>query len=133
MKKLGLIFLIGVVSIAINWLALLAGWWWLTPATGLLIGLILRSTGLSLLTSLCTGGLSWGLPLAVLAINAPVKSVASAVESVVGFSATGGIAILVLTIVLGCVLSLTGTWVGLTSRRLVRPAWQQYTNSLFTW
>lgn len=118
MRKFGFVVLIVIVSIAINWFALLAGWWWLTPAVGLLIGLFFRPGGLSLLVSLWAGCLGWGLPLAVLAINEPVKSVASIIESVVGFSSTGGVLIIVLTIVLGCVLSTAGTWVGLASRRI---------------
>ena len=119
MKKTGLIVLIAIIGIAINWLALLAGWWWITPVIGLLIGLFLRPAGVGLLASLCAGGIGWGLPLALLAINAPVTGVANAVESAVGLSATGGAAILVLTIVLGCILSLVGAWVGVAGRRVV--------------
>lgn len=119
MKKLGLIVLIVVVSVAINWLALLAGWWWVTALTGLLIGLFLRPAGGGFLASLLAGGLGWGLPLALLALSAPVKSLASAVESVVGYSSTDGVVIIVLTIVLGCVLSIVGTWVGMAGRQVV--------------
>lgn len=119
MKKPGLIVLIVVASIAINWLALLAGWWWVTALTGLLIGLFLRPAGGGFLASLLAGGLGWGLPLALLALNVPVQSLASAVESVVGYSSTSGVVIIVLTIVLGCLLSITGTWVGVAGRRVV--------------
>jgi hypothetical protein len=119
MKKVSLIVLIVVVSVAINWLALLAGWWWVTPLTGLLIGLFLRPAGGGFLASLCAGGLGWGLPLALLALSTPVKSLASAVESVVGYSSTGGVALIVLTVVLGCLLSTVGTWVGVAGRRVV--------------
>ncbi len=118
MKKFGLIILIVLVSVAVNWLGLLAGWWWLTPIVGLLLGLVMREAGAGFLASFCIGGLSWGLPLAVLATNAPVKSVANAVESVVGLSSTGGMAIIVLTVVLGCLLSMVGTWVGVAGRQV---------------
>jgi hypothetical protein len=122
MKKVALIMLIGIIGIAINWLALLAGWWWLTPIIGLAIGLLLRPAGVGFLTSLCAGGLGWGLPLAVLAANAPVGRVANAVEGIVGLFSTGGVAILVLTIALGCILSVLGTWVGVAGRRLPASA-----------
>lgn len=118
MKKVALAILIGVVSAAINWLALLAGWWWITPVIGLLIGLGLYPARLSFLASLAAGGLGWGLPLAVLALNAPIKSIANAVESVVGLSSTGGVIIIMLTVGLGCVLSTAGTWVGVASRKV---------------
>lgn len=121
MKKGVFIVLIGGSSIAINWLALQIGWWWITPLTGLLIGFALRPASLGLLTSLCVGGLGWGLPLAVLALNAPVKNVANAVESVVGLSSTGGVAIIVLTVTLGCILSIAGTWVGVAGRKVAGP------------
>ncbi|HEY1353417.1 MAG TPA: hypothetical protein VGF67_27730 [Ktedonobacteraceae bacterium] len=114
MKKAVFIGLIALVSVAVNWLALLAGWWWITP----IIGLFLRPAYVSLLLALCAGGLGWGLPLAVLAINAPVKSIANIVESVIGLSATGGVLIIVSTILLGCVLSAAGTWVGIAGRRV---------------
>jgi hypothetical protein len=118
-KKPVLIVLIATISIGINWLTLLIGWWWVTPSIGLLIGLLLRPAGVGLLASLCVGGLGWGLPLAVLALHAPVASIAGAVESVVGLSSTGGVAILVLTVALGCTLSVTGTWVGVAGRRVI--------------
>jgi len=119
MKKLGLIVLIVVASVVINWLALLAGWWWVTVLTGLLIGLFFRPAGGGFLASLLAGGLGWGLPLALLALSAPVKSLASTVESVVGYSSTDGVVIIVLTIVLGGVLSIVGTWVGVAGRQVV--------------
>lgn len=120
MKKSVLLVLIAILGIAIDWLALLAGWWWITPAIGLLIGLFLRPAGVSLPIALCIGGLGWGLPLAALALNAPVTRVAGAVESVVSLSATGGVAIFVLTIALGCILSIVGAWVGVAGRKVVQ-------------
>jgi hypothetical protein len=116
MKKNGLIILVILVSVLVNWLALLGGWWWLTPIIGLFIGLTLRPIGMGILVSLCAGGLGWGLPLAILAIHTPVKSIANAVESVSALPATGGIAIIGLTVALGCVLSVVSSWVGTTSR-----------------
>lgn len=118
MKKSVLLVLMGVVGVALNWLGLLADWWWITPIMGLLIGLLIRRAGTGFLISLCMGSLGWGLPLAMLATNAPVGSVANAVESVIGLSATDGVSIIVLTIILGCVLSLVGTWVGVAGRKV---------------
>lgn len=119
MKKVGFIILVGLICVAINWLSLALSWWWVTPAVGLVIGLLIRGAGTSFLLSLCIGALSWGLPLALLATNAPVVRVANAVESMIGLSATGGILIIVLTVVLACVLSVVGTWVGVTGRKII--------------
>ena len=125
MKKFAFVILIALIGIAVNWLALLAGWWWVTSVVGLLIGLFLRPASVSLLLALCVGGLSWGLPLAVLATYAPVMKIAATVESVIGLSSTGGTLIVVLTIVLGCLLSIPGSWVGITIRHLLPVQSQQ--------
>ena len=117
MKKIAFIVLIGIVGVTINWLVLLAGFWWLTSAIGLLIGLFLRPASVGFLSSLCVGGFGWGLPLAIMAISAPVGSVANAIESVIGLSATSGVLMIVLTVILGCILSMLGTWVGIAGRR----------------
>ena len=118
MKRFVLLVLIAIVGTGVNWLALLVGWWWVTPVVGLLIGIFLRPAGVGFLASFCAGGLGWGLPLAVLAAQAPVGKVANTVESVIALSATGGALILVLTIVLGILLSVVGTWAGVTGRRV---------------
>jgi hypothetical protein len=117
MKKLILILLIGVVGIAINWLSLLLGWWPITLLVGLAIGLVVRRGCAAFLVMCCVGGLSWGLPLAVLAINSPVGPVSMAIESIVGLKALHG-AVIVLTVVLGCLLSMAGGWMGIASRQL---------------
>lgn len=120
MKKFSLLLLVALVGIGVNWLSLLGGWWWLTPVVGLLLGLAVRGAGMSFLISFCVGGLGWGLPLVMLAANAPIKRVADIVESVIGLSATGGVAIIALTVALGCVLSMVGTWVGVAGRQIAR-------------
>lgn len=118
MKRFSFIILVMIACVAVNWLALIGGWWWFTTVVGLLIGLFLGPSRLSFLVSLGAGSLGWGLPLGVLAMNAPVISTANAVESVIGLSSTGGGLIIVLTIVLGCVMSVVGTWVGIASKSL---------------
>lgn len=117
MKKSWLIPLIAAIGIAINWLSLLIGWWPITLLIGLVSGLLLPKKGMSFLIVCCVGCLSWGLPLLLLAINAPVGQVALAVESIIGISALHGIAI-VLTIILGGLLSIAGWWVGIAYRGL---------------
>jgi len=122
MRKLGFFIAIGITGLALTWLGVQTGWWWLTPIAGLLIGLLLRPARLAILVALLAGGLGWGLPLAILAFSAPVGQVAAAVESVIGLTATGGVFIIVLTVVFGCALSVVGAWVGIAGRRLPRTA-----------
>jgi hypothetical protein len=122
MRTLGFCLLLGVIGLALTWLSGQVGWWWVTSIVGVLIGLLLRPAWLALVTSLAVGGLGWGLPLALLAFTAPVGRTAAAVEALVdassGLPATGGTIFILLTVVVGCMLSLVGTWVGIAARRL---------------
>ncbi len=118
MRTLGFCLLLGVSGLALTWLSGLVGWWWVTPLVGVLIGLLLRPAWLALVTSLAAGGLGWGLPLALLAFTAPVGRLAAAVEAVMRLPVTGWTSLILLTVVVGCVLSLVGTWVGIAARRL---------------
>ena len=122
MRRLGFCLVIGVIGLALTWLGGLVGWWWVTPVVGVLIGLLLRPAWLALVTSLAVGGLGWGLPLALLAFTAPVGRLAAAVDALfdglIGLPTTGGALIILLTIVVGGVLSLVGTWVAIAARRL---------------
>jgi len=118
MRTLGFCLLLGVSGLALIWLSGLVGWWWVTPLVGVLIGILLRPAWLAMVVSLSVGGLGWGLPLALLAFTAPVGRIAAAVEAVFGLPATSGTIIILLTVVLGGVLSLVGTWVAIAARRL---------------
>ncbi len=118
MRKAALRIGIGSVGLALIWLGGQVGWWWMTPMVGLGIGVVLRPAWLALVVSLVVGGLGWGLPLALLAASAPVRHLASAVESVMGLTATGGLVIMLATVLLGCILSIVGTWVGIAGKRL---------------
>jgi hypothetical protein len=122
-----LVFMVLLVSagVTVDWLALLIGWWWITPVVGLLIGLCKHSTFVGFLLTLCVGCLGWGLPLAVLAISAPVKGIASAVEDVIALSSTNGVAIILATLLLGGLLSVVGTYVGVTGRSLSGALWSK--------
>ena len=122
MRRLGYCLLIGVIGLALTWLSGLLGWWWVTPLVGVLIGLLLRPAWLALVTSFAAGVLGWGLPLALLAFTAPVGRLAAAIDALfdrlIGLPATGGALIILLTVVVGAVLSLVGTWVAMAARRL---------------
>lgn len=118
MHKLRFYMLIGIIGLVLAWLSGLVGWWWMTAIVGMLIGILIRPAWLALGTSLAVGGLGWGLPLALLAFNAPVGQIAAAVEAAIGLTATDGTTIILLTVVLGCVLSIAGTWVAIAARRV---------------
>lgn len=111
---------IGLASVAVVWVGGQIGWWWVTPLVGLALGLALPQARRALVVALIIGALGWGLPLALLAVSAPVGGVAAAVAGIVGLpAAVGAIAVILATPLMGCILSVVGAWVGLTGRRLL--------------
>lgn len=118
MHKLVFSLVIGTIGLILTCLGGLIGWWWMTALLGLIIGIIIRPAWSAVTVSLGMGGLGWGLPLTIMAFNAPVSRTATAVESLIALTASNGAVIIALTIVLGCLLSVVGTWVGITSRNL---------------
>jgi hypothetical protein len=112
------LLIIGMVSLALIWIGSLLGWWWLATCVGLALGILLRPAWLALVTAFVVSGLGWGLPLARLAAGAPVGRVALAVESVIGLTSSGGVVIILITILLGCLLGILGTWVGIAAKGL---------------
>lgn len=122
MRKYGFLILIGVTALALTLLGVQSGWWWLTPIAGLLIGFLMRPARLALLVALVVGAIGWGVPLAILALGAPVGAIAAAVASVIGLPPSGGSIIIVLTVVFGGILCVVGAWVGIAGRGLRLPA-----------
>lgn len=110
---------IAIVALVLIWFGVQVGWWWATCAVGLVIGIVLRPIWLALVVALVTGCLGWSLPLALLSLNAPVGQIAAAVEGVTGVASTGGVVIILVTILLGGILSLVGAWVGIAGKGLL--------------
>jgi hypothetical protein len=124
MKKYVFVALRAISGVAVNWLALLVGWWWLTLFIGLTIGWMLRPALVDLCPSVSVGRLGWGLPLGVLALQAPVSSTANALESVSGLPPTGGTLVIVLTLLSGCILSVVGARAGVARAQLPRRTYE---------
>jgi len=111
---------IGLLGTAVVWIGDQIGWWWVTFLVGLAIGIALRQARQALAVALTVGGLGWGLPLALLAASAPVGGVALVVASLAGLPAAVGATVVILaTPLVGCILSVVGTWLGLTGARLL--------------
>jgi hypothetical protein len=109
---------IGLAGVAMVWLGGQLGGWWVTFLVGLAIGMALPRRALALAGAV--GALGWGLPLALLALSAPVGGVAGAVAGLVGLpAAIGALVVILATLLVGCLLSVVGAWVGLTGRRLL--------------
>lgn len=113
MRKTGFLILCVVIGIAIIWTSNLFGLWWMTMLVGSMLGLILRDWK-AFAASLLSGGLSWGLPLALQAVTLPIGRTASVVASITSLG--DGTVILVATILLGVLLCVAGAWLGVALR-----------------
>src|SRR5215472_16491965 len=111
---------IGLAGVAVVWIGIQIGGWWVTFLVGLATGLALPRVRQSLVVALVVGALGWGLPLALLASSAPVGEVAAAVAALAGLPAAVGATVVILaTPLVGCLMSVLGAWVGLTGKRLL--------------
>jgi hypothetical protein len=109
-----------VIGIALVWLCNAFGLWWATFILGLLVGLLLRGKNTFEAAALI-GGLGWGLPLLLQALHAPVGQVAATVAILVGLGRSGGPLVILLTVLLGVLLCVVGTWLGVALRGLFMP------------
>ena len=104
-----------------GWLAMTWDAWWATWPLALVLGLLLgRRTALS--AGFLAGIVAWGLPLlAASLMGLPVGRAARVLSAILGVEA-GGVPAVVLTLLSGALLGLTGAWLGSSLRALGRPA-----------
>jgi hypothetical protein len=121
MKGRGWLVLVLLVGVAISILGLWIGAWWLTFAAGLLIGLLLPRARLAIPAGGLAGVLGWGLPLALEQDQYGLGPAAGSLAAIMGFTGQPAIP-LVLTVVVGLLLGLTGAWLASASRRFAVPA-----------
>jgi hypothetical protein len=108
-----------IIGIGIVWAANLAGLWWVTTLAGVSLGLLPQRGREVLGLSCLIGALGWGLPLVWQALTLPIGRVADVVGGIMGFGTTDGPLVIVLVLLLGLLLCLTGMWVGRALRLAV--------------
>lgn len=108
-----------LLGAAVILLTLLIGDWWVAALIGFMLGTLARGPRVPLM-ALLAALLGWGVPLAVLALRAPVGSAAVAIGGILGApDPLRGAAGVVLTLAVGAVLALAGSWAGVSLRRLM--------------
>jgi hypothetical protein len=116
-KALAAVILAAIVAIA----GVLFGVWWAPFVAGLAIGFVQPRARFAVPAGATVGLLAWALPLAALQVQYGAGSAASSLAAIMGFGHQGAIPI-VLTLVLGALLGLTGAWLGSAARTLTYPA-----------
>ena len=122
------VLLASVVGAALVWVGNHAGLWWGAVLVGLVIGLLLRGTGVTLGAATVAGAGGWGLDLFWQSFHTNIGGAASVVAGIVGFGVADGFLVILVTCIFGWLLSLAGAWVGAALRRIV-VGWRGYTTS----
>ena len=113
-----------VAGIGLAVLADHLGWWWVTPALGVAIGVFARRWWVPL-WCLVAGLLVWGGDLAVQAAGGGIGRVARVTGALVGLGPDAGSTVVAVTVVFGVLLCLAGGWLGAAVRSLVRQTRRQ--------
>lgn len=105
-----LLIVIGLMTVSF----ILGGWW--TPfVAGLAIGALAGRARVTIPLGAAFGLLAWGAPLVYDQVRYGLGPAASSLAAIMGFGHQGAIPV-VLTLVVGALLGLTGAWLGSVGR-----------------
>ena len=107
-------FLVGLAGV-------LLGYWWAPFVAGAFIGLVTRRGRTAVPMGGLAGAVAWLLPLIAIQARYGIGPTAGSLAAIMGFGHQGILAI-VLTVVVGGLLGLTGAWLVSALRLVVRPA-----------
>lgn len=100
--------------------AVLLGVWWAPFVCAVPIGLLVVRQRVAVSLGALSGFIAWLLPLGALQVRYGLGPAASSLGAIMGFKQ--GAVPIVLTLVVGTLLGLTGAWVAIAVRTLLRPA-----------
>jgi len=102
------------------------GWWWPAFGLGLGLGLATGRRARALAGGVVLGAIGWGLPLGLLLAAVPeARRLALVLSAILGARAAGVPAV-ALTLLTGCLLAVTGAWLGSAFRPAVHGrAWRR--------
>jgi hypothetical protein len=97
------------------------GAWWAPFVLGFAFGIIVPRARFALPVGALIGLVGWLIPLVSLESRFGLGPTAASLAAIMGFGHQGAIPI-VLTLVVGMLLGLTGAWLGSAGRTVVQPA-----------
>lgn len=103
------------------WMGNHFGFWYLTFVVTVLLGVLFNRASVAMWGSLLTGLIGWCGPLLWQSFISPIGPAASMTAGVMGFGVSHGYLVLVLTIVIGVLLALSGGWLGSSGRSFMHP------------
>jgi hypothetical protein len=117
MRRLGAIVVLAILATV----GVMLGAWWAPFALGLAFGIIEPHARIAVPGGALIGLVGWSIPLATLESRYGLGPAASSLAAIMGFGHQGAIPI-ILTLVVGLLLGLTGAWLGSAARSLAYPA-----------
>lgn len=114
MRTLSILLLGTILALA----GVLLGVWWAPFVVGIGVGGAERRARVAVPVGALVGLLAWLLPLAGIEVRYGLGPTAEALAEIMGFGHQGSLP-LVLTLVVGTLLGLTGAWVGSAARSIV--------------
>jgi len=105
-----------IVSLA----GVLLGFWWAPFPVAIALGFVLRAGREAVPAGAATGLLAWLVPLGVANFRSGLGPTATALAAIMGFKSQPEIP-LILTLLVGALLGLTGAWLGSAARGAVAP------------
>jgi hypothetical protein len=109
---------VAVLVVVIAALGVDFGVWWAPFVAGVVIGITDPRARIALPTGAGIGFLMWGYPLAAAQIRVGLGPTAQSLAAIMGFAHQQAIPV-VLTLVVGLLLGLTGAWLGSAGRTLL--------------
>lgn len=110
------VVLVGGIALSLSGMFL--GWWWITFAAGVAIGLALPMTRTALVAGAISGLVAWSEPLIEANANYGLGPTSLSIAAIMGANGAALIPI-ALTLIVGALLGLTGSWLGAAIRGVV--------------
>jgi hypothetical protein len=104
-----------VIVIGLTPVAFILGGWWVPFVAGLAIGALAGRARVAIPLGAAVGLLAWGAPLLYDQVRYGLGPAASSLAAIMGFGHQGAIPV-VLTLVVGMLLGLSGAWLGSATR-----------------
>ena len=101
--------------------AVLLGMWWAPFPVGLAIGIVTGRARIAMPAGAGIGLLAWLLPLAATQERYGLGRTATSLAAIMGFDHLPAVPV-ILTLLVGALLGLTGAWLGSAAREVVAPA-----------
>ena len=105
--------LVGGIVLSLSGMFL--GWWWVTFATGVVIGLALPRTWTALVAGAISGLVAWSEPLIEANAQYGLGPTSLSIAAIMGANGAALVPV-ALTVVVGGLLGLTGSWLGTAIR-----------------